>query len=32
MSNEVTTNSESAPEEKFEISLRLLGNEIVTMS
>ena len=30
--NEIETNSTPAPEEKFEISLRLLGNEIVAMA
>lgn len=30
--NEIDTNSTPAPEEKFEISLRLLGNEIVAMA
>lgn len=33
MSNENTTTDENpAPEEKFEISLRLLGNEILAMA
>lgn len=30
--NDIATNAEPAPEEKFEISLRLLGNEIVAMA
>lgn len=32
MSDEITTTTEPAPEERFEVSLRLLGNEIIAMA